>query len=414
MRRIPHLLLLLATCAALAFAATACKRKPEDLEVWRPSKASNGEEKLMEWIASPDEPLPVRVRAAEILLEEDLPYDVAKALEQATPADQRALIDALAPKLLADYNTRDATVEAYQSNASKQVRAKEGIFQLYRFAAGSPHQAALEDALVDWLTGDFFIRDQMGAIKMNQIAELLGPRAAAPLLAALEKPENNQKFIADILRKINDPKVQEQTAQTLLKLGTQQLPKLDKDLEVAVLEEPHKAITPLLVKLVDDANIDDQLRTAAHARIGQINGREALPIYIKWVKSGPDILRWVSIQSIGETQGKPGVMAILGALPETGDYGGGEPNGFSTDAGRFCMVEVKEMKTDLQDAFLGALKTGSTPAKALALRCLQEIGKPAARPAVEPLLTDKTPLPAWEGAADLGALAQQTLDKLPK
>jgi len=417
MRRACHVLVILLVSLTLTALAASCSRSPEDLEIWRPSKASNGLEKLTEWIASPSEPINVRVRACEILIEEDYAYAVGSALAKASPEDQKVVVNGVAPRVLEWYNTQDATVENFESGKSKQVLGKEGAFQLLRFADGTEFKEPLETALVDWLSKDFFVRDQMGAAKLNQIAEAVGPKAADPLLVALADKENNQKFIADMLRKIDDPAVARQRAETLGKMVESQLPKLDQDLEVALLEEDNKAIVPVLVKIVDDDNADGTLRTNAHLMIGKLDERGALPIYLNWVKKGPNLLRWISVQGIGELHGKPGVTAILRALPDKADYDADDKDkGLSTDAGRFCMVEVVEMKTPLEDVFVATLKDGSTAARAVALRCLQEksVGTAAARPAVEALVKDKTEVPAWEDIQTLGELATQTLDKLPK
>lgn len=416
MRRAWNVLVILLIALNL-FAVAACSRAPEDLEIWRPSKAGNGLEKLSLWIASPDEPLPVRVRACEILFEENYAYAVGSALDKASPEDRKAVVDGAAPRALEWYNTQDATVENAEAGRSQQILGKEAVYHLFRFAEGSQHKEALETALLDWLSKDYFIRDQMGAAKLNQIAEAVGPKAADPLLDALAVKENNQAFIAEMLRKINDPAIARRRAETIGKMAEGQLPKLDQDVEVALLEETDKAIIPTLVKIVDDESADGTLRTNAHAMIGKLDERGALPVYINWVKKGPNLLRWISVQGIGELHGKPGVTAILKALPETADYAADDKTeGFSTDAGRFCMVEVVEMKTPLEDVFVAALKDGTTPARAVALRCLQEksVGTAAARPAVEALLKDKTELPAWKDTRTLGELAQATLDVLPK
>lgn len=393
-----------------------CKRKPEELEVWRPSQTRNGQDKLTEWVGSSSELMETRVRAAELLIEEDLPYAVPKGLQGATPEDRKAIVEALAQKMGQGCKANDATVENYQANKSLQVRAKEGAFQLYPLAEGSAKQT-LEACLLDWLGGgEYHIRDQMGQAKMGQIAELLGPPAAPALIKALEADERNpQSEIARILRNMKDPKVNKEAAQALAKLGKAKLPKIDEDLKVALLECEDEAIVDFLAELVPNAQVDGDLRTTAVDRIQKIKGKAALPVFLRWVKEQPGDLRWMAAQSIAETQGKEGMAPLLNALPDDGKYGTDDPGAFAREAERFCKVEVKEGEVKVtEDFFLAQLGRGSVAARALSIQCLQEVGTSKSRPALEALLEDKTPLDGWGDVKLLGELAKKVLEKLPQ
>ncbi len=398
---------------ALGLGLSACKRKPEDLEVWRPSKAKNGLEKLGLWIASPDELMPTRLRAAEILMEEEYAYSVDIALEKCSDADKQAILAHTVPLALGWYKTGDATVEAYQEARSKQVVGKDGAYFLLKHVTKAEDKEALEGVLIDWLTGDYFTRDQMGKVKLNQIAEMMGSRSAPPLLKALDDPKNGQTQLAQMLRAINDPAVKKDVALALVKQAEATLPTIDKDLETALLEEDHEAVVPFFVKIVPMEEIDAELRSAAFERVRVIKGKASMPIFLEWVKNGSEILRWLAIQGIAETQGKAGLGPILASLPLKGTYGEGDPEGFKGEAERFCSVEVKEMK-ETEPVFIQQLESGSWPAKAISMCCLQFVGSAASRPAVEKLKDDKTEIPNWGSEVKtLGDLAAKTLEKLP-
>ena len=407
---------------ALGLTLGACKRKPADLEVWRPRVAKNGQAKLAEWVGSDSELLETRIRAAEILIEEDCAYSVKLGLDNANEQDRQAIVKALVPTLHSWYEANDATVDNYQRGTTTQVNAKEGAYQLLGHASGADREV-LEKDLIDWVGGgEFRIRDQMGNVKMEQIAEALGPRAHEQLLKHLENPENPQASLARILRKSKDAEVRRKTAvalktAALTALSDEEKPadqRIDTDLETAILEEDDEAIIPLFVRVVPDATLDPTLRTNAMDRITKIKGKAALPIFLGWIEKRPGDLRWLAVQAAAEAGGKAALAPILNAFPATGEYGGGEADGFSREAGRFCMVEVKEEMKDVEPILLTTLKSGSPPAKAVALRCLQEVGSAKAIPAVEALVPDKTPIPAWEDAKTLGDLATQTLEKLRK
>jgi hypothetical protein len=413
---------LVSLTVALAVALSACKRKPGDLEVWRPTVAQNGQEKLTEWVGSADELIETRVRCAEILIEDDCAYSVKLGLDNATPEDRATIVAALVPAVHKMYAANDATVENYQKGKSKTVRGKDGAYQLYGHATGEL-RTALETDLLDWIGGgEFHVRDQMGNIKIGQIAEAIGPKAAEKLLAHLDDPLNPQARIARILRTSPSADVRRKTA-TALKLAalaalaktdTPPGERIDKDLMTAILEENDDAIVPLFVRVVPDESMDPTLRTNAIDRIAKIKGPAGIKIFANWIEKYPGDLRWLAVQAAAESGGKMVLPRILKALPASGKYGGGQSDGFKREAGRFCMVEVKEEMKDSEPVFLHALKKGTPPAKAVALRCLQEVGTKKSLPSVRGLLRDKTSIPAWGDEKTLGALAKVTLEKLEK
>jgi hypothetical protein len=170
-----------------------------------------------------------------------------------------------------------------------------------------------------------------------------------------------------------------------------------------------------MVKMVNDKAVDPNLRTTAHGRIGIILKQKSLPIYLKWVRESPGDLRWLSIQAIVENNGKAGIKPILMALPGDDKYGGDDAEaGFRTEVERFCKVDIKELSANSEPVFVAALDKAAVPGKALALHCLQHIGKASSRDKVSALLTDKSPLPAYGDTKTLGELAKETLDKLPE
>ena len=402
---------------ALVLLLTSCKRKPEDLEVWRPSAAKNGLAKLNEWISSPEELMATRIRASEILLEEEFAYSVDLALEKCTPADKEIILATTVPLVLDWYKKNDATILSYQEGRSKQVVGKDGAFFLLKHVTREDQKKALEEVLVDWISGEYFVRDQMGKVKLNQIAELMGTRVAPPLLKALEDTKNNQRQLAGMLRKMNDPKISKEVALTLVKMSEGLMPDVheDKDLEAALFEETHEAVVPYFIKIVPDDKIDAGYRSAALEQIKKIKGAASMPIFLNWVKNETELLRWVSVQAIAESNGKAGLGPIFANLPLKGTYGGeDDPEGFKGEAERLCTEEVKKSMEGTEPIFTSQLSSGRWPAQAISLCCLQFIGTKAARPEVEKLLGDKTPVPNWgEEVKTLGDLAKVTLDKLP-
>jgi HEAT repeat protein len=413
--------LLLLSALLLATSSAACKRKPQDLDVWKPSVAKNGQEKLVEWIHSPDELFETRVRATEILLEENLAYAANQALEKASPEDRTRIIDALAPTVDQWCKANDASLENYNANTAKQPTGKDAAFQLYPFAQGDA-KAKFKDCILSWIdNGDYHVRDQMGNAKILQMAEALGPDATPALLKALKAdPRNKPGDIARHLYAIKDPNTDKLTAEALVEIARARLPNIPPDIANALLETNHDAVVPFFTEIVPNEAVDGAFRTTAVDRIKIIKGKAALPIFLEWVEKHPGNLRWLAAQAIAESQGKAGLAPLMSKLPDNDKYGDGDPEGFKIEAQRFCLVEIKGDPNDKENPpmegarpiFLSQLKRGSAPARALALRCLQEVGTPDDKPAIEPLLDSKEPIPAWGDTKTLGDLAKETLSKL--
>jgi hypothetical protein len=410
--------LLLIAALIISIAIGACQRKPEDLEVWRPSAAKNGLEKLNEWISSPEELMPTRIRATEILLEEEFAYSVDLALDECTPADRETILAATVPLVTKWYETQDATIDTYQNNTSKQVLGKDGAFFLLKHVTKEDQKVGLEKLLIDWIGGEYHVRNQMGKIKLNQLADLLGVKVAEPLLSALKDKKNSQRELAKMLREMKDPKINKRVATTLVEMSQALLPDVHKDVDLqnAMMEETNEAVVPFFVKVVPDEAVDPEYRSVAIERIREIKGPASMGIYLKWVKTGSELLRWVSIQAIAESNGKAGLGPIFANLPLKGPYGGeDDPEGFKGEAERFCTEEVKKLMKNTEPVFINQLSKDKWPSKAISLCCLQFVGTNKARPAVKKLLKDKTPVPNWgEDVKTIGQLAKATLDKLPK
>lgn len=420
-RLVTHFTLLFVTTLALT-ALAGCKMKydPEDLEIWRPSAAKNGLEKLSEWIADPGQKMPTRIRAAEILIEEEYAYAVGQSLDKAPAADRVTIMNALMPTIKEWYAKDDASIDNYNTNDSKKILAKDAAYELMRH--GSDEQkAAFRGFLLDWLQGGNILeRDQMGKVQLGELIELFGAEAAPPLLKALEDPQFNKAQIVSFLEKIDDADVKRKTAQSLVTQANKTMPKLSPNLRAALILVKHEALVPLFVRVVPNEALPAEFRSTALERIKEIKGPASTPIFLNWIKNEGELLRWVSIQAVAESRGKAGLGPIFANLPTDKPYGGDDPEGFKGDAERLCSEEVKKemegnKKEKTEPIFINQLKNGSWPAKAISLACLQFVGTAQARPAVKALLKSKTPVPAWgEDVKTLGNLAKITLDKLPK
>ena len=137
-----------------ALLVLGCERKPEDLEQWR--NAEGGMEKMVQWAKSSEEPMPVRKRAVEILMEQGNSGEVRDMLDgMKKEGPEREQLVAAAIGVLEkqwaakDYPTLDESTAkqggAVKVGDSKSVMAKDAAYYLHPYAKGEDSGAARGD-----------------------------------------------------------------------------------------------------------------------------------------------------------------------------------------------------------------------------------------------------------------------------
>jgi hypothetical protein len=150
-------LLMLGAMLCAASVLTGCNKASHDnVEKWRNTEEGPG--RLAGVVADSDVDMDVRAHAAEALISLGKVADV-KPLVAAMSAEVRdAFFTKLTPKLWAVAKI----LEADQAPVSKQMRAKDALFELRPLAEG-PRRDEIDNYLLDWLTLGNFYDERAGA-----------------------------------------------------------------------------------------------------------------------------------------------------------------------------------------------------------------------------------------------------------
>ena len=413
--RRPLTLLLLIASLALA-ALTGCERSPDDLEAWR--NAEGGFEKMQAWATSPEEPMPVRVKAVQILIEERQTSDLFPTFEGIEDPQAKAqIIEGVLPTLEAMWAKQDfpsmEEVEAkggqMEVGDSAAVVAKDAAFFLQPHAQGQAKEK-LEAILAEWMSEDQDLRTQLGSTTIGQIAPRSGPKGVDAMLAWFEKTDKPAR-VARMIREGASDEVKGALAEALRKRAEAEHPELSEELEVAVLETEHDAIVPYLEKAIADPQSPDRLVDGAMDALIRIREERATPFFAKMVGETRGLKRWVSAQRLVELRGKAGVLAAANALPlEMDTYPPVEEEGFKEDVEVFCNFVSTEMAKlgveGIDDVLIGGLQSERWPVQVVALRCAETTKASGVEPQVEALRSSDQPLPGWGEPTTIGDVAE--------
>ncbi len=166
----------LTVCAMLLL--TACDSASHDnVEKWR--NTQEGPSHLTKALNDSSVDLGVRAHAAEALISLGEVDAVKPIVGQMSPEVRDAFFTQLTPRLWAVAKI----VEADQAPVSKQIRAKDGLFELRQLAEG-PRRDEIDNDLLDWLTaGDFYDeRSSAGDNTGEKIVRAIGIKAGPKMV----------------------------------------------------------------------------------------------------------------------------------------------------------------------------------------------------------------------------------------
>ncbi|MFB6375485.1 MAG: hypothetical protein ABEN55_20745, partial [Bradymonadaceae bacterium] len=153
--------------ATVFVAGLGCERSPDDVERWRDAKG--GMEKMQEWATSSSEPMPVRVRAVQVIIEENAPTILEPTFKKISDKNARQKLVSGGVETIQkmwdkqDMPTMDETTKSgkVKIKKSKSVQAKDAAYYLQPFAKGKT-KAKLESILAEWLSEDWKLRNKLG------------------------------------------------------------------------------------------------------------------------------------------------------------------------------------------------------------------------------------------------------------
>ncbi len=412
---------LISVLVALGF-VWGCERKPEDLEIWRSSEG--GFEKLAEWAKSPSEPDAVRVRAIEILIEEDQVSDIMPLFEaMPDPATRTKFADAIYPSVekmwaLQDQPSLSEDVKEQGGQVkvgdSKSVVAKDVAFFMQPYASAKKEN--YENILGEWMSKDQDLRTQLGATTLGQVMPRSGSKGLQSMLTWLEttaKPASVQRNVMEFAK--DDPKIMGELATILVKRANEKHPDIEGELEIALLENNHSNLMPYLEKAINDPAAPNKLKDGFMDAIVRIQGEKATPFFSEVVRKQTGLLRWVAAQRIIELRGKAGILVAANALPLEADAYTAEDLKKETEfLCNFISTEMKEQGVDsIASELTRGLQSERWPVQVVSLRCAEIAKETAVKADVEKLSSSKTSLPGWgEAKMTVGQFASEVSAKL--
>lgn len=412
------LLPLLLIAVSLAF---GCERTPEDLEVWR--DAEGGYEKISDWAKSPEEPMPVRVRAVQILIEEAQPNEVGMILDEVEPATAEKMANEAKPTVESlwqkqDFPTQEEIEEGggtMQVSGSVAVVGKDAAYFLQPYASGEAKEA-YEAILTEWMSADQELRNQLGATTLGQIAPRAGDEGLDAMMGWL-KETDRPALVAAKIRENADDDVKAAVAKVISDRAMEAHPEISNELEVAILETEDPAIVPYLEKALRDKESPPALADAAMDTYIKVQGVKGTPLFAELVRDRQGLMRSVAAQRIVELRGKAGLLAAANALPlDAEGYSDEEDDGLGKMVEIFCnfmSTEMKKQDVESIDDVLGrALESDRWPTVAIGLQCARTVGAKSLKPKVEALTSNRTSLPKWGEDQTIGGLAKEVAAEL--
>lgn len=182
-----------------------CEVTEEKIELWKGTK--NGPKKLAATAIDKEVPVPLRAKAVVALSEirdrddEDVWDIFLKVFQKMEKSDGQKVVDAAITPLAKKVN--DGSKGAISKH---QVGAKDALYIMIDYASDKGKVEA-EKALISWCTQDYNIRALAGKYNIRSIVKKIGAPAADALVSLLSLDEVAVKFIAELIRDINDETV---------------------------------------------------------------------------------------------------------------------------------------------------------------------------------------------------------------
>jgi hypothetical protein len=413
-------------------AGLGCERTPEDVEKWR--NAKQGMEKMQEWASNPNEPMPVRIRALEVLIEEHSPTNLEPTLEDIDGEARQKLVTAGAervkkmweaqelPTIDEETDKKGGKVQVKQD--AKPIKAKDAAYYLIPAAKGN-NKKTLQGILDEWLSTDWELRDQLGKTDLTQLLARASQEGAKHLLEWLKKTDDPSR-VASMLRE-NTNGLEDQMAKILRKRAEETHPDVSPSLLSAIVNSESDEIVPYLKMATRDSKSSPKLIDQAMEAIKDIQGPRSVNFFTALISEDKGKLRWAAVNDLIAIRGKGGILSAATALPlEKDTYAYPDADSFKTDAEWFANFVVGEMKdadvSTISSTLVRALESerwpvqvlGLTTARAAHQKDLLGEGTDEVRKTVQKLTSSRTDVPGWGESKRVGEIAHTTADILEK
>ena len=413
----------LLTAVAMLVLVVACDRSPEDLERWR--TAQGGLEQISEWVQDPKEPMDVRERGLQILIEEGAARLLRPTLEGIEDdQERRQIASAAMPTIQRMWDVQDfpqVDRELLEQGGEiapeglQAIHAIESLYHLLPYLDGA-EQSAGQAILRDWISEDQIVRTQWAEVAIPLLVPLAGE-------GAMEGVQNwiiegtDVRSITGALRRHAPDSEQSYIDEAVATRARAKHPEIDVDLKHAINGAQSPAIVPYLKEVILDEAVSDQLFQIAVDTIVDVyeaDPNAAAEALAPVVTQRSTNHRWAAATAILDAQGVAGLVTIANALPDDADAFGDDT--FNQRVSYLCnYVNTNVDRGDFEanpDALKQLLADQRWTARALGLQCISRMGATDLADDVRELSGDTTAIHAWGQRLTVGQFADHVTQRL--
>lgn len=408
--------LLLGALIAIIGLGIGCDRSPEDLEEWR--DAQGGMAQLSEWAQDSSEPMDVRIRAVQILVEEGEDTMLPRTLDGISEEDQQTILAATMPTIESMWQEQDIpelTDQMREEGAQipiedfVAVRAVDAIYRLMPYLSGEQKEQG-QQILRDWMSKDQELRTQLADASIPLLLPHAGEGAAELLSEWIVETYDPRELATSLRHHAPDEEAHRVIDAAIAKRALNEHPELSSELEHAVVEAQSDGIAPYLEKALLDEEVRSELYQAALNTAVDALGEDSSTILAKVVEQRQGLERWAAATNLIDARGVAGLGDIANALPVDSDaYTDGDDDQLQSRATYICnYVNTNLERGDIEedfDALSELLGSDRWINQVLGLQCAARTQAHSLREAVQALSDESTSIPAWGQRITVGQLA---------
>jgi hypothetical protein len=389
LRRAPALLLpLLLAVGPLA----GCGIDEADLARWK--EVREGQERLSGYLASPDRPLGLRVRAARYLFEINAGGQIVVVLRDAAAEDRQAVLEPFLVHLGKQFTA---------AAPEEQARAKDMLYALLPLLGGV--SAEFADGVVkqfaDWAVVQLFAEQPPAGRPVDQVliaAGLTRPAATVePLVTALsaEREPARVQRLSGLVDAIGDVPGRLKAASALLTQARRALPNPPEPLLQAIAANGNETLLRFLLDAARDPEVPLLLRAqCVDLAVGRL-GKGAIPGLEEILKAEDPVtqnaMREPAMVQLYRLRGPKKLTEMMAALPD-GTGWPDEGNAFREQVDKFCMEAIAPQKAKARKDLLETIGSENRTARIFAAYCISRLYPDEVGELLAPLKDDKTPL----------------------
>jgi hypothetical protein len=382
-----------------------------DLARWK--EVREGQERLAGYLAAPERPLGLRVRAARYLFEINAGGQIVVVLRAAPAEDRQAVLEPFLVHLGKQFSA---------GAPEEQGRAKDMLYALLPLMGGvSPEFSdGVVKQFVEWAVVQLFAEQPPVGRPLDQVviaAGLTRPAAAVePLIIALigEQDPAHVQRLSGLVDAIGDVPGRVKAASALLAHARRALPNPPEPLLQAIAANGNETLLRFLLDAARDPEIPLPIRgQCVDLAVGRL-GAAAIPGLEKILEAEDPVthnaMREPVLVQLYRLRGPKKLTETLEALPDGAGWPD-EGNAFREQIERFCAEAIAPQKAKARKDLLASLGSPNATARIFAAHCVARLFPDEARELLAPLKDDKTPLRGFgrEPAPTLGDLARGKL-----